>query len=87
MGKFRQENTGFNYNGESNLDIDYAIALGMTYFHYSRIHKSLTVFLIYPQKIALSQVGDIVKRAFFNNFINLIDGSYGTFDSGHDPTV
>ena len=42
--------------------------------------------LVYPQKVTLYQVGDLVEGASFNNFLDAIDGSYCTYDGGDDPT-
>jgi len=41
--------------------------------------------LVYPQKVTLYQVGDLVEGASFNNFLDAIDGSYCTYDGGDDP--
>jgi len=43
--KVQTTNTGFNYNGESDLDLQYAIALGTTYFRCVGLQKSLTVYV------------------------------------------
>jgi hypothetical protein len=43
--KVQTTNTGFNYNGESDLDLQYAIALGTTYFRCVCLQKSLTVYI------------------------------------------
>ena len=59
---------GFGFNGESDLDLEYAMTL------------------IYPQRVTLYQVGDLVEGASFNNFLDAIDGSYCTFQGGDDPT-
>jgi tripeptidyl-peptidase I len=42
--------------------------------------------LVYPQKVTLYQVGDLLEGASFNNFLDAIDGSYCTYDGGDDPT-
>lgn len=39
--------------------------------------------LVYPQKITLYQVGDLVEGASFNNLLDAFDASYCT---GDDPT-
>jgi tripeptidyl-peptidase-1 len=41
--------------------------------------------LVYPQKVTLYQVGDLVEGASFNNFLDAIDGSYCTYEGGDDP--
>ncbi|TIA00780.1 subtilisin-like protein [Aureobasidium pullulans] len=64
----QQTQMGFNYNGESNLDLEYAMAL------------------IYPEKVTLYQVGDLVEGASFNNFLDAIDASYCTYEGGDDPS-
>ncbi|KAK5159672.1 hypothetical protein LTR04_004895 [Oleoguttula sp. CCFEE 6159] len=67
-GVIQQVNMSFAYNGESDLDLEYAITL------------------VYPQKVTLYQVGDIVEGASFNNFLDAIDGTYCTYEGGDDPT-
>ncbi|SMQ45934.1 unnamed protein product [Zymoseptoria tritici ST99CH_3D7] len=67
-GVVQQDQMGFQYNGESNLDLEYAMAL------------------VYPQKVTLYQVGDLVQGASFNNFLDGIDKAYCTTDGGDDPT-
>lgn len=67
-GVVQQTNMSFDYNGESDLDLEYAMTL------------------VYPQKVTLYQVGDLVEGASFNNFLDAIDGSYCTYDGGDDPT-
>lgn len=42
--------------------------------------------LVYPQKVTLYQVGDLVEGASFNNFLDAIDGSYCSYEGGDDPT-
>jgi tripeptidyl-peptidase I len=42
--------------------------------------------LVYPQKVTLYQVGDLLEGASFNNFLDAIDGSYCTYEGGDDPT-
>lgn len=61
----QQTDMGFGYNGESNLDLEYAMTL------------------VYPQKVTLYQVGDLVEGASFNNFLDALDASYC---AGDDPT-
>lgn len=70
-GVLQTENQSFNFNGESALDLEFAMAL------------------IYPQKATLYQVGDLVKGASFNNFLDSIDSSYCAFAGGNsaDPNV
>ncbi|CAG8975991.1 hypothetical protein HYALB_00011546 [Hymenoscyphus albidus] len=60
-------NQSFALNGESALDLQYAMAL------------------IYPQKVTLYQVGDLVSGASFNNFLDALDGSYCDFQGGDSP--
>lgn len=64
-GVLQTEVESFDYNGESDLDLEYAMTL------------------VYPQKVTLYQVGDIVEGASFNNFLDAFDASYC---SGDDPT-
>ncbi len=67
-GVLQQTNASFDFNGESDLDLQYAMAL------------------VYPQKVLLYQVGDLVEGASFNNFLDAIDASYCTSGGGDDPT-
>lgn len=64
-------NQSFSFNGESALDLQYAMEL------------------IYPQKVSLFQVGDMVTGGSFNTFLDAIDKSYCTFEGGDskDPNV
>lgn len=57
----------FAANGESDLDLEYAIAL------------------VYPQKVTLYQVGDMIEGASFGNFLDAIDASYCKSGGGDDP--
>ena len=63
-GVVQKTNRSFNFNGESDLDLEYGITL------------------VYPQKVTLYQVGDLVEGASFNNFLDAIDASYCTFRGG-----
>jgi tripeptidyl-peptidase-1 len=58
------KNQSFNFNGESALDLEFAMSL------------------IFPQQVALYQVGDLVNGGSFNNFLDAIDGSYCSFEGG-----
>ncbi|KAI4733476.1 subtilisin-like protein [Aureobasidium sp. EXF-12298] len=64
----QQTNMSFNFNGESNLDLEYAMTL------------------IYPEKVTLLQVGDLVEGASFNNLLDAIDASYCSYEGGDDPS-
>ena len=82
----------FDYNGESNLDLQYAM--------------NLVNFVGSKQDVILYQVGDIPQGmhyflsryssatnwrqslligASFNNFLDALDGSYCSFEGGDDP--
>lgn len=67
-GVAQQVEMSFDYNGESDLDLEYAMTL------------------VYPQKVTLYQVGDLVEGASFNNFLDAIDGPYCTYEGGDDPS-
>lgn len=67
-GLLQTFNESFDYNGEYDLDLEYA----MTF--------------VYPQKVTLYQTGDFVEGAFFNNFLDAIDGNHCTFEGSDDPT-
>jgi tripeptidyl-peptidase-1 len=64
----QQTTMGFGDNGESDLDLQYAMTL------------------VYPQKVTLYQVGDLVEGGSFNNFLDAIDASYCSYEGGDDPT-
>ncbi|KAH9474907.1 Aorsin [Psilocybe cubensis] len=63
---------GFDYNGEANLDLQYAM--------------NLVNLVGSKQEVTLYQVGDIPLGASFNNLIDALDGTYCTFEDGDDPT-
>ncbi|PPQ68887.1 hypothetical protein CVT25_009010 [Psilocybe cyanescens] len=63
---------GFDYNGEANLDLQYAM--------------NLVNLLGSKQEVTLYQVGDIPLGASFNNLIDALDGTYCTFEDGDDPS-
>ncbi|KAF8963500.1 peptidase S8/S53 domain-containing protein [Flammula alnicola] len=63
--------TGFDFNGESNLDLQYAM--------------NLVNMVGSKQEVALYQVGDIPQGASFNNLLDALDGTYCTFEGGDDP--
>ncbi|KAF7197078.1 Tripeptidyl-peptidase SED1 [Pseudocercospora fuligena] len=66
-GVVQSTNMSFDYNGESDLDLEYAMTL------------------VYPQKVTLYQVGDLVEGASFNNFLEGIDASFcGAYDPNQD---
>ncbi|KAG9941557.1 subtilisin-like protein, partial [Aureobasidium melanogenum] len=67
-GVIQATNRSFSFNGESDLDLEYAMTL------------------IYPEKVTLYQVGDLVEGASFNNFLDAIDASYCTYEGGDDPS-
>lgn len=61
-------NMSFNFNGESNLDLEYGMDI------------------VFPQKVILYQVGDLIEGASFNTFLDALDGSFCKFESGDDIT-
>ncbi|KAF8148410.1 peptidase S8/S53 domain-containing protein [Crassisporium funariophilum] len=63
--------TGFNYNAESNLDLQYAM--------------NLVNLVGSKQNVTLYQVGDIPQGATFNNLLDALDGTYCSFEGGDDP--
>lgn len=77
----------FNDNGESDLDLQYAIALGMPPSLESKpsFSNPLNVVLVYPQKVTLYQTGDLIMGASFNNFLDALDASYCTYEGGDSP--
>ena len=98
---------GFNYNGESDLDLEYAIALGMSSFPHKKLEQKnkkkrrghvdnapkCCILLteesksVYPQKVDLYQVGDLVEGASFNNFLDALDSSYCQSNGGDNPNL
>ncbi|KDR74659.1 hypothetical protein GALMADRAFT_123401 [Galerina marginata CBS 339.88] len=62
---------GFDYNGESNLDLQYAM--------------NLVNLVGSKQEVTLYQVGDIPQGASFNNLLDALDGEYCSFRGGDDP--
>jgi tripeptidyl-peptidase-1 len=78
--------SGFNYNGESDLDLEYAIALGKsdppTRLPDFTANNNLQV---YPQKVTLYQVGDIVEGGSFNTFLDALYLTYCTSGGGDTP--
>jgi tripeptidyl-peptidase I len=64
------QQTYMNFSYNGESDLD--LEYGMT--------------LVYPQKVTLYQVGDLVEGASFNDFLDAIDGSYCTYEGGDDPT-
>lgn len=40
---------------------------------------------VYPQKVDLYQIGDLVEGATFNNFLDALDSSYCTSGGGDNP--
>lgn len=71
----------FAYNGESDLDLQYAIALGNIPSSETFV-KTNSIFEVYPQQVTLYQAGDMVEGASFNDFLDAIDGSYCTYSGG-----
>jgi len=59
----------FGYNAESDLDLEYAIAL---------------VYPQKVTTVTLYQTGDNVEGASFNNFLDAIDAAYCTSGGGDD---
>lgn len=51
----------------------------------SDMDLEIAVFLTYPQDVTLYQVGDLVRDASLNNFLDAPDGDYYTFWGGDDP--
>ncbi|PKS09467.1 hypothetical protein jhhlp_004083 [Lomentospora prolificans] len=70
-GVVQTEKQSYFYNGESSLDLEYAMSL------------------VYPQKVTLYQVGDMIQGGSFNNFLDAVDGSYCNFQGGgsKDPNI
>lgn len=74
----------FNTNGESDLDLEYAIALGQLSLR-CLVTVTNNVSTVYPQKVTLYQIGDLIEGASFNNFLDGIDSSYCTTAGGDSP--
>lgn len=91
LGVVQNTQTGFDYDGESNLDLEYTM--------------NLVNFLGYVQNITLYQVGDLnqgisisthlllphihatylLRGGSFNTLLDALDGSYSMFEGGDDP--
>ena len=82
----QQTTKSFDDNGESDLDLEYAIALGKRYSYLCSDLLYTDISLVYPQNVTLYQTGDTVEGASFNNFLDAIDASYCTYDGGDNPT-
>lgn len=76
----------FDDNGESDLDLQYAIALGKSKSYLLLRIVRPNICAVYPQKVTLYQTGDTVEGASFNNFLDAIDASYCTSGGGDNPT-
>ncbi|PPQ70652.1 LOW QUALITY PROTEIN: hypothetical protein CVT26_010074, partial [Gymnopilus dilepis] len=62
----------FDYNGESNLDLQYGMNL-------------LNMFGA-QQNVTLYQVGDLIQGGSFNNLLDALDGTYCSYRGGDDPS-
>ncbi|KAK8066843.1 hypothetical protein PG997_013590 [Apiospora hydei] len=51
----------------------------------SSLDLEYAMSLVYPQKVTLYQVGDMLGGGSFNNFLDALDGSYCTYAGGDDP--
>ncbi|KAH7908105.1 peptidase S8/S53 domain-containing protein [Hygrophoropsis aurantiaca] len=66
--------TGLDYNGESNLDLEYAMTLATS-------KQNVTLFQV-------GELYDPSSSPYisFNNFLDALDGSYCTYDGGDDSS-
>ncbi|KDR77808.1 hypothetical protein GALMADRAFT_278796 [Galerina marginata CBS 339.88] len=64
---------GFNFNGESNLDLQYGM--------------NLVNLVGSKQEVTLYQVGDLTQGASFNNFLDALDGKYCSFEGGDEGSA
>lgn len=80
-------NESFNYNGESNLDLEYAMALSETLVSRRGGVRILhTISILTPSartQTTLYQVGDPIESASFSDFLDALDG---TFCANDDPS-
>lgn len=87
-GKPQQLIQTFSFNGESDLDLEYAMVCcsccSSFKLHFLQIKTNTrcSQSLSYPQQITLFQTGDDEESASFNNFLDAIDASYCTYDGG-----
>ncbi|KAK7965840.1 uncharacterized protein PG986_000117 [Apiospora aurea] len=51
----------------------------------SSLDLEYAMSLVYPQRVTLYQVGDLLGGGSFNNFLDALDGSYCTYAGGDDP--
>ena len=78
---------GFDYNGESDLDLQYGMSLvtgeqTVTLYQTGDMVEGRIVFRV-SFHISNNHCG---AGASFNNFLDAIDGSYCTFEGGDDPS-
>ncbi|KAF9036333.1 peptidase S8/S53 domain-containing protein [Panaeolus papilionaceus] len=83
----------FSYNGESNLDLQYAMHLINAPDHPpspspspSSANSPHFSYGNSYNDVTLYQVGDLPQGATFNNLLDALDGSYCSFLGGDDPT-
>jgi tripeptidyl-peptidase I len=77
----------FSVNGESNLDLQYAI--GLTYPLEVTLYQVGGKFVRVSPRVCphlLTSIIDPVAQASFNNFLDGIDASYCTYEGGVDPS-
>ena len=87
-GDLNTSNRSFDYNGESNLDLQYGMALvtgkqpvQLYQVGDHPIGETLRFPCEQQTKSALTAAG-----GSFNNFLDAIDGSYCNFQGGDDPS-
>lgn len=77
--------TGFDFNGESDLDLQYSMTLvdpqPITLLQTGDIPEGTWIIAVWAGYDPQYRIG-----ASFNNLLDAVDGSYCTFEGGDDPT-
>lgn len=81
-------NASFDNNGESDLDLEYAMNLvtskqNVTLYQVGDMPQGLDRD---PITLLSSDLEHVPSGASFNNFLDALDGSYCTFEGGDDPS-
>ena len=82
-------NQSFDFNGESDLDLQYAMALTnpqqITLLQTGDLVEGATNMWIYIMDVTLDCTSSSTG-AGFDNWLDAVDGSFCTFEGGDDPT-
>ena len=78
------DDQGFNFNGESDLDLQYAFGLTNPQ-PILLLQTGDLVEGVFPFSSFLVTYSDTNTGASFNNWLDAVDGSFCTFEGGDDP--